>query len=203
VLASILGCGIVLLVTRREPFVRVWLFLLPVYLALAGAGISLMVGPLNRRVGARIHSLIVIALAVGLSVWGGYSVHRAEVVLLSHETGRFPDAESIALFLANELELGDVVLASIPANGTLEYYFGLHGIPSDYFWTSDRASAPSLDSGQLIGRVLAVVDHDRDVDPSGLLARLELQIGPTTSSHVVRRFDESTVYEFSELPLRQ
>jgi hypothetical protein len=118
-LATGLWCGALLLATHRVPFVRVWLFLLPLFLLAVARGLLRVV----RRVPFSIENGAV-ALA-GLLV---AAVLVTRPVQRSGDTGAFPPAREVTALLAPELRPGDRVLAPIPTNGPLLYYFGAAGL---------------------------------------------------------------------------
>jgi hypothetical protein len=108
--------GLVLL-QRVAPFERVWLFLLPLYLSLAAAGLA-------RFVDGRI-------LAPIFGVVMGYVTLTSGSILSSAETGVFPDAEAVAQILGPRLAPDDAVMTTLPASlPELQYYFPRAGLPT-------------------------------------------------------------------------
>jgi hypothetical protein len=121
-LAVAIGCGGLLLATHRAPFVRVWLFLLPLFLMSVARG--------TRRMLSRVAQLrdvngrwIPLGIAVALSA-AALVTHSAE---RSDDTGTFRPAREVTALLAPKLRPGDRVLAPIPAIGPLLYYFPFAG----------------------------------------------------------------------------
>jgi hypothetical protein len=145
-LAAFVWCAALLIVTRRAPFPRVWLWLLPLAASVAAAGIVFVferwpvsVSVIQRRIG-----VIAVVLALGIAS----SIVTSFAVLLSRDTGTFREAEDAAATLSPVLRPGDRVLAGIPTNGPLDYYLYRHGI--------DRGHL-SLDEAQA-RRVFVIVD---------------------------------------------
>ena len=138
-LAVFVWCAWLLAVNHRAPFARVWIWMLPLVAALAGAGVlHLTAGRkrLGRLVEQRFTMLIVaFALAAATSV----VVSRA--VLLSLETGTFRDAPQAAAILARTLGRGDRVLTAIPTNAPLAYYLDQLGVADNMLTNDERGAA--------------------------------------------------------------
>jgi hypothetical protein len=118
-------CLALVLVQRVAPFERVWLFLLPLYFILPGAGLVSMV---SLRVPRWAGGTAVIGLACILSAL----VLRSGSILASQETGAFPDAAGVAMALTSRLGPQDAVVTTLPASlPELQYYFRREGLPLD------------------------------------------------------------------------
>jgi hypothetical protein len=116
-------CLAIVLVQRVAPFERVWLFLLPLYFAVAGGGISRLIGPGRNR-----HS----AAAVLIAIAGGVSTLTSGSILASPETGTFPDAQAVTHTLSSVLATDDAVETTLPASlPELQYYFAREGMHTD------------------------------------------------------------------------
>ena len=115
-------CGVLLLVTHRVPFVRVWLFLLPLFLLAVARGAMRIAERLSPR--RPVPAITPIAVAVLL---GAYAV-IARPAEASNDTGAFRPASRVTSRLTAELRPGDRVLAPIPTNGPLLYYFSAQGL---------------------------------------------------------------------------
>jgi hypothetical protein len=117
-LLAALVCLLLVLVQRVAPFERVWLFLLPLYLIVASAGLA-------RFVDGRL-----LALVFGATL--AYTTLTSGSILDSAETGVFPDAEAVARALAPRLAPDDAVSTQLPASlPELQYYFPRVGLPID------------------------------------------------------------------------
>ena len=113
-----LVCLVLVLLQRVAPFERVWLFLLPLYFAIAAAGLA-------RFVDGRI-------LAAAFGVVIGYFSLTSGAILTSDETGAFPEAEAVTRALAPRLAPDDAVLTQLPASlPELQYYFPRYGLPTN------------------------------------------------------------------------
>jgi 4-amino-4-deoxy-L-arabinose transferase-like glycosyltransferase len=117
-------CLAMVLIQRVAPFERVWLFLLPLYLAIASAGV-VKLGPGRwSNLVAGLASVVAFQLAIATLIGGS--------ILRSSETGTFADAEAVARSLRGRLAAGDAVLTTLPASlPELQYYFPKVGLPID------------------------------------------------------------------------
>ena len=123
--SAVLGCAAVLVLTRRTPFVRVWLFLLPLYLIAVARGVI----RLARRVAWR-------PAAAASTPWPTLAAATALAVVAivgrnaeqSPDTGAFPGARGVVGLLAPHMRASDRLLAPIPANGPLIYYLAERGL---------------------------------------------------------------------------
>ena len=119
-------CLGLVLVQRVAPFERVWLFLLPLYLAIASAGLVGLGSVLGRwgNLVTWLACLFAFQLAIATLVSGS--------VLRSTETGTFADAAAVAYSLRGKLASGDAVVTTLPASlPELQYYFPKVGLPID------------------------------------------------------------------------
>jgi len=101
----------------------VWLFLLPLFLLAVGRGLLRVAQ--RTRVRALIAaplSAVVVGAAMALAALLGDTVRE------SWDTGAFPAAREVTERLASELRPGDRVLAPLPSNGPLLYYFSARGL---------------------------------------------------------------------------
>jgi len=123
-------CALVLLVTHRAPFYRVWLFLVAPVAILAGHGVMRIVSLVPatpRRFAARDGELsVAVAIALALVVILTHGVDR------SRDTGTLRDAEQITKGLSGSLRPGDRVFAPIPSNAPLAFYFAQTGLDPGY-----------------------------------------------------------------------
>lgn len=119
--SSVLGwCALLLLVTRRPPPSRVWLFLVPVACVYVAIGLSLGARWLGRRaqIGLRTSAVLAVTLAAAIGTWA--LVTRP--VFRSPETGTLADAPDIARYLLATLGPGDRVVVVSPGDAPLDYY---------------------------------------------------------------------------------
>jgi hypothetical protein len=111
-------CVLLVMLQRVAPFERVWLFLLPLYFAIAGAGLA-------RLVDGRLLGLAFGAILCFTTLTSGS-------ILRSTETGSFPDAEAVARTLSGRLGGQDAVVTQLPASlPELQYYFPRFALSTD------------------------------------------------------------------------
>jgi hypothetical protein len=175
----------IVLAQRVVPYDRVWLFLLPLYLITAAAGIVGLAAHLRTR---RLFAPGVAALAlVTVAALGAHEV-SARAVYRSEDTSTFRAAEPVVRFLEPRLGPNARILAAPPPDQILEYYLDERG----------------LDGGRMLygnfpaGRLFVVVKTGRHE------YRLRRVLGWRPGSHVgrshpvlVRRFDGALVYELA------
>lgn len=140
--AALLGSVLVLLATRRVPFARVWLYLLPAAAVFAAAGLGELVRILSevvdrghgvetggsRRAPFRRAGRGAAGVALAVLVAGGVHLLRADPVTSWGLTGSLPAGDRVAGLLAGRMGPGDAVRAPIPSDAPLEYYFSRMGI---------------------------------------------------------------------------
>jgi hypothetical protein len=132
---------VLLVATHRVPFMRMWIFLLPLYAVALGAGLIVIGERLfttdaastgrRRAIGLAFAPLLAVMLAV-LSLSSGS-------LAATNETGSFPQAPAITAALKPQLRAGDRVLAPIPTNGPLLFYFVTEHVETSYLSTREDA----------------------------------------------------------------
>ena len=161
VTAAAIWCIALLGATHRAPFIRVWLFLLPLFLIAVARGLLRCVPRFASRDLPR-DLWIPVAVAAAALV-AAVTTHAAEQ---SDDTGAFRSAEQVTAVLAPMLRADDRVLAPIPSIGPLLYYFPRAGadtarltVPLD----SSRRAFLVLDAHQ--GQTLAWAVANHIIDP--------------------------------------
>jgi hypothetical protein len=126
-LATVAWSVVLLLLTHRIPFVRVWLFMLPLFLLAVARG---LIHVWRDTLGHRLPTwkLEPTWAAAALVVLLGGEALRSRAALESTDTGVFQPAREVTALLAPQLAPGDRVLAPIPTNGPLLYYFAERGL---------------------------------------------------------------------------
>lgn len=123
-------CALVLLVTHRAPFYRVWLFVIAPAALLAAYGVVRVLSSFampSQKFGPRPGEYSV-AVAMALSL----AVILTRDVATSRDTGTLRDAEQIARAFSTSLRPGDRVFAPIPSNAPLAYYFVRAALDTTY-----------------------------------------------------------------------
>ena len=182
--AALVAIPPLLLVQRVVPFERAWLFLLPLYLITAAAGLLLAAKPLERRA---VYGPVVALAAVVLAASLAAQAYASQAVYESEETSTFRDAPEVARFLERTVQPGDRILAAPPADLILEYYLGAAGLDAGRLLYTDFKAR----------RLFAVVKQGpREFSLADVIERnLEDARAADFSPVLLRRYPESLVYE--------
>ncbi|MFO0845284.1 MAG: glycosyltransferase family 39 protein [Gemmataceae bacterium] len=124
-LVGVLWCGFLVVAKRINPFERVWLFALPLYLIGASAGLARLIELVpagHARRGAVAAVAVAGLLGAGTTLW-------TRSVFFSTDTGTLRDGDDLAGFLRGQLADGDRVLARCPSDGVLLFYFDRRAVP--------------------------------------------------------------------------
>ena len=181
VVATAVWCGVLLAATHRVPFVRVWLFLLPLFLLAVARGLVRVAGRTRAAALATfpLTAVIVAAAMTTIALLG-------DSVRTSDDTGAFPAARDVTARLARDLRPGDRVLAPIPANGPLLYYFSAAGLDTALLTTPpERTRRAWLVLEPARGRTLqwavtvGMIDPATFDQPSLIMQRHDVEIWRT------------------------
>ncbi len=172
VAAAAIWCGALLMATHRAPFVRVWLFLLPLFLIAVARGVLRCLPRFASRDVPRDKWMPLAVATITLVV--AATTHAAEQ---SDDTGTFRSARDMTAILSPRLRAGDRVLALIPTFGPLLYYFPRAGADTAMLTVplySSRRAFLVLDprQGQTLAWALArhIIDPAQFAEPT-LIAR--------------------------------
>lgn len=186
--AAILAATLLLLLSGRIPYVRVWLYLLPVALIGAGGGIRhlwrwvahVVPAPRRQAAGRVALAAAVIAIAAG----GALGLTRSRVVWTADDTGVFPDAAALAAQLLARASAGDRVIATAPADLPLAYH-----LQQDARGRSLLTASP--DSAR---RIWIVVDDAGAQDVNTLLRRAEIMTIDFSPPRAVWRHGQARLF---------
>lgn len=120
VVAAFGGAGVLFLLKRSFPFVRNWIWMIPMLLITADAGLTLMM---------RRHRRILMGLSTTAAVAAAMFAHSlVERDLISRywDTGRFPEVVPVVEFLAPRLTEHDTVISRVPHYEQVKYYLSQH-----------------------------------------------------------------------------
>ncbi|HEX8230253.1 MAG TPA: glycosyltransferase family 39 protein [Chloroflexia bacterium] len=176
----------VVLAQRVVPYARVWLFLLPLYLGIAAAGVLYPLKLAQERLGSyratlgRVWPLVPVVTCALLAVSGWQS----RSVYFSNDTGTLRDAEQIAIFLKDYLEPGDVLLAPVPSESPLAYYMDRYGVPLDYMYSGVKDKR----------RVLVVVNKPAQT-LGGIVEESGLVVSGDNPPKLLKVYPEAELYE--------
>jgi hypothetical protein len=184
-LAAIAWIAPVVVAQRVVPFERVWLFLIPLYLMTAAAGVVFALRPLAERVTNEVLSgVVAVVLAGSLTA----TAVATQAVRHSEQTSTFRDGEPVATFLARRLRSGDKVLVAPPADAILEYHLARRGLdPSALIYWTDPGTT---------GRFVVVVKEGRqDYTLTEILRDTRLAGLRLGEPRLLRHYDAAAVYE--------
>lgn len=185
VVPVLLWCVPVLIAMRALPWPRVWLYLLPLYIILVSAGLSLKFGYLAALLHRRASTFCLI-MALHIIIGIGIKVVYSRSVYYSEETGTLKNAEEIATTLGRELQPGDKMLAYSPAGAPLLYYFKKHGIPQGPLVSKDR------DSWNTVYVVVDIPAHSLE----WVLAKTKLEVSAFDGPRLLHRYEFAEIYVF-------
>jgi hypothetical protein len=138
--AVVVGCLSILLAQGVVPWSRVWLFLFPVVMATAAAGIAWLV---ECAVGRRpaIVGGVLAALTLALFAWHSAALAGQMSTYPYHRTP-FVDAEAVVKFLKPQLRRGDRVLMAGTPLVPFQYYSMRHELPYHRYVYDDVLETP-------------------------------------------------------------
>ena len=166
-----------LLVQRVVPFVRVWLFVVPLYLMASAAGLAVALKPFQQR----LHSRYLGALAaLAIAIFLGLHVRNRNSIYLSNY-GR--GLEQTALYLKGQLHPGDSVIARDWSEQSLRYYLLTAGVPLTYV----NASNPQ--------RTFAVVNDITADKLPDVLASANMSSNTESQARFLVKYDSASLYE--------
>jgi len=186
VLAALAWIAPVVVVQRVVPFERVWLFLLPLYLMTASAGIVFALRPLAERVRRR--EIAAAALVVALAASFSGTAVATQSVYHSEDTSTFRDGRYVAAFLASKLRPGDKILVAPPADAILEYWLDRrHLDPATLLYWSWPGKTQRF--------LVVVKEGPHDYPLPYVLADRRLQGARLGRPHLLHHYPGSDVYE--------
>ncbi len=165
------------------PYGRVWLFLLPWCAVVCAAGINHILGLFSS--GPRVHGRRVACLSVIMLLVPGIGAFLNQSIVYSEETGTLRDAEAIALFLKLNLRSGDKVVAAIPSDAPLAYYFHIHDVPLGYLTAQPSAA----------NRLWVVVNLAQRQTFRDAVEKRRIPSGQLTAPKIQRIYESAILYE--------
>jgi hypothetical protein len=146
---------------RRNPYDRLWIFLLPLWLTWGSAGLLALFSGLKEK--PRLYwqsALTILILAVG-AIWSYQRVHQ-------YYPGWQADpgkVEQASEFLCQALDPGDAVAVVFPFDAQYWYYLGQMGVGDEYIHRIEQ---------EVHMRVFAVVTDDGETTPETVLKAHQL-----------------------------
>jgi len=171
---------------RVTPFPRVWLFVLPLYLGLAVAG----VGHICSRIEAKRPGwgcFLSSAAGILLVLYLGTNALLRQSIYYSEETGTFRDGEVVTAFLKGNLGRDDRVLVLPPADGVLTYHFTVERMPLTLL-NSDLDTA---------SRIVVVTCKPERQSLEEVTAAAGLNLADFAMPRLLRRYPLAELYEIT------
>jgi hypothetical protein len=163
--AALLWIVALIIIQRPNAWGKVWLFLLPLMLLWASAGI---VGLLEKVRLKFMRGVPLAVIGIGLALLVGIQHAAWLVPQLPGMWASQRSEEKTVLFVQSQLHADDLIVVSAPDDAVVWYYSELHGIASSHFETQvdfDRLLV-LVDPSE--GQTPATVIADRDFDPAAL-----------------------------------
>ena len=180
---SAIWLAAVVIPMRRNPYDRLWVFLLPLWLIWASAGLLGLLSGLKEKPRFYWQNAITIGvLAIG-ALWSYQRVHQ-------YYPGWQADpgkVEQASEFLSQVLEPGDVVAVVFPFDAQYWYYLGRMGVGDETMHRIERESH---------ARVFAVVTEDGKTTPQMVLAahQLDPQEYQVEQAELVYRINDQMIF---------
>jgi len=183
--AAFVWCAWLLVISHHAPFPRVWLWLLPLGAALAGAGATDLLSRwrASRAQFDRRAPLIAVLFALGAAA----SVSLSGAVRLTNDTGIFVEAPEVAAALKAILRPGDRVVAPVPSNGPLAFHMDKLGVDPGYL-TLDEAAAE---------RLIIVVDASSGLTLESILRSTAARDTARFAGSIVAQYERTMLVMFA------
>lgn len=179
---TVLSLAILLPTQGVLPPERVWLYILPIFLMIASAG---LIGLLQNTFNVNVISKFAPALALALCLWSSVGAYQAMTTYYPYGPGTLKDAEDITEFLKFKFQQQDRLL-TIATAAPLEYYFRKHEVPIDYLRESIANS----------NRLIVLVLEDKyTLDQVLQTAKVSMQ--NFTSPQLLRAYPSARLYEMN------
>jgi hypothetical protein len=140
-------------------WMRHWLFLLPIYIGIASAGVAFLIRLIGLKVITKYRHILFASFSVLTSLWLCLCIVSSQSVYYSEDTGTLRDAEDITFYIKQKLKPDDRILANCPSDSPLLYYFNLHNVSSKFLFDSPATGGRifivvNLPAKQTLGRII-------------------------------------------------
>lgn len=181
-------CCLAWIILQRVVFFeRLWLFALPIYLVVAGAGVML-IAEVFLPESLRVRSAYAAALfALAITLWVGLTGWRRQTIYLTDEGRGF---QPLAAYLKNELRPGDNLIAVMACQASMQYYMLEEHIPYSYLNQPD-SDQPGRKRELMVVNPITV--NEKNV-PMMLAYARRTDLDPAKMK-LVGRFDSLELYE--------
>jgi len=116
--------SVIFIVSKRIPFERTWIFLIPFVLIVCDAGYSFIISKLSSKI-QWLNFITLYFLASFLSI----SLLAKDSIKYYRETGLFLEAEIVAKYLKSFLDTNDIIYVKVPGDWPVYYYLWYNNAP--------------------------------------------------------------------------
>lgn len=127
---------IILIIQRVVPFTRVWLFILPIYFAIAFSGIGYLIE--KSKISERNKICIIYALIIVIGTINTIYLIKNKSIQISKETGVLNESEEILQYISTIIKNDDVIIAKCPSDNIVKYKMLKKGLFQKVYSTYDR-----------------------------------------------------------------
>ena len=183
-LAALLWIIVLLILQRPNAWSKVWVFLQPLILIWAAAGIFGLLQKVRLKFA---RGLPLAAVVFGLALLGGVWQAARLVPQLPELWAIRGDEENAVLFVRSQLQESDKVVVAPPDDAPVWYYSELHGIPDASFDLRNSA----------FERALVLVDPVEGQTPASVIAERgpDQAVLDVKSAHLLETFGKMQVFE--------
>ena len=158
-IAVVLVIALMVSVDIVPRWMRHWLFLLPIYIGIASAGVAFLIRLIGLKVITKYRHILFASFSVLTSLWLCLCIVSSQSVYYSEDTGTLRDAEDITFYIKQKLKPDDRILANCPSDSPLLYYFNLHNVSSKFLFDSPATGGRifivvNLPAKQTLGRII-------------------------------------------------
>ena len=181
---ALLVSALLVLVGQVAPFARVWLWLLPLYLLTASAGMIWVIRCL--RLASAFIPVMAVLLCAGICA--NVAIVRGEKPF--GDVAIEPDAENVVLFLREHIP-PEADYTVVPVSAPLVYYFIQHGLPLSYL----GGDLSQVNTEHLI---VVVLEPDYTLETLlNLMQQYGLNVEPYSHRIRLAQFDTASLWELT------
>lgn len=175
---------VVLMLHGVVPPGRTWCFVMPYVAMLIVQGID----GLGWRIADTRRSTWTLGICLLLTLAVATGMVQNDYVKSSDETGRFPEGQEIAGWLASEIRPAEPVVAVTPVSAVVIYYSLRSGIPADHFMMPGQGHTNDHSC-------VAIVDGSGDGRLAALLTELQLsQLFPAQDAELLTVMGQAQIF---------
>jgi len=190
----LLWCLPLLIAQRLIPYDRVWMFLFPLYLGTASAGLLYLLKPFNARY-RNVLPACTVSITLAWSVGLCATTLQTQSVYYSNEQGALREAPQIVRLAKNHLQVTDCLLSVSPSFSPIWYYAAKEGLDRQILlWTPKKADK--------VTRLFLVVNKPWYSLQELLESEEKVPIELFTPPQLIKEYEFAAVYEMVRKPGR-